>query len=186
MEDRQILELLWNRIDSAIDALAAKFGKLLYRIALNILNNHPDAEESLNDTYLAIWNTVPPQRPDPLAGYVYRVGRNTALKRLRQNTAQKRNSNYDLSLDELSGCIPDTATEEILDARELGRAIDRFLGEQAAMNRVMFLRRYWFGDSVGSISKLMGIRENAVSVRLNRMRADLKAYLIKEGFFNEA
>ena len=183
MEDRKILELLWNRIDSAIDALAAKFGRLLYRIAMNILNSHPDAEESVNDTYLAIWNAVPPQRPDPLAGFVYRVGRNTALKRLRQNTAQRRNSAYDLSLDELSGCIPDTATEETLDARELGRAIDRFLDTQLPPNRIIFLRRYWFGDSVGTVARLMGLRENTVSVRLNRMRNDLKAYLIKEGFF---
>lgn len=186
MEDRKILELLWNRLDSAIDALAAKFGKLLYQIALNILNSHPDAEESVNDTYLAIWNAVPPQRPDPLAGFVYRIGRNTALKRLRQNTAQKRNSTYDLSLDELSGSIPDSALEETLDARELGRAIDRFLGEQTADNRIIFLRRYWFGDSVGSIAKLMNLRENTVSVRLNRIRADLKTYLTKEGFIHEA
>jgi len=186
VEDRHILELLWNRVDRAIDALAAKFGKMLLKIALNILNSHADAEESVNDTYLAIWNAIPPQRPDPLAGFVYRIGRNTALKRLRQNTAQKRNSAYDLSLDELSGCIPDSALEETLDARELGRAIDRFLGEQTADNRIVFLRRYWFGDSVGTIAKLMGLRENAVSVRLNRIRSSLKAYLIKEGFFDEA
>ena len=186
MEDEQILELLWNRIDSAIDALAVKFGKLLYRIALNILNSHPDAEESVNDTYLAIWNAIPPQRPDPLTGFVCRVGRNTALKRLRLNTAQKRNSAYDLSLDELSNCIPDSASEETLNARELGYAIDRFLEEQTATNRIIFLRRYWFGDNVGTIAKLMGIRENAVSARLNRTRTALKAYLIKEGFFDEA
>lgn len=185
MEDKQILQLLWNRADSAIDALAAKFGTLLYRITYNILNSHPDAEESVNDTYWAIWNTIPPQRPDPLIGFVCRVGRNTALKRLRSNMALKRDCSYDLSLDELSECIPDTAAEDTLDARELGRAINRFLGEQTATNRIIFLRRYWFGDSINGISAAVGIRQNTVSVRLNRMRSALKAYLIKEGFFDE-
>ena len=185
MEDKQILELLWSRASTAIDALARRFGKGLYRIAMNILEDHHDAEETVNDTYLALWNAIPPQRPDPLAGFVYRTGRNTALNRLRQNTAQKRCSQYDLSLDELARSIPGSYLDEALDARELGRAIDRFLDTLSHQNRVIFLRRYWFGDRVKELARAQGLTENSLSVRLTRLRAQLKDYLIKEGIFHE-
>ncbi len=185
MEDKKILELLWNRISSAIDALAAKYGQRLYLTAMNILGNHHDAEETVNDTYLALWNAIPPQRPDPLAGYVHRTGRNIALKRLRSDSAQKRNSSYDLSLDELADVIPGDTLEDLLDARELGRAIDRFLDTLSQQNRVIFLRRYWFGDSVMDLANSQALTPNAMTVRLSRLRAQLKDYLIKEGFFDE-
>ena len=114
MEDMKILDLLWARAESAIEALSEKFGARLHRTAVNILGNFQDAQECVNDIYLALWNTIPPQRPEPLAGFVHRGGRNTALKRLRQNTAQKRDSAYDLSLEELAGCIPGGSLEEAL------------------------------------------------------------------------
>ena len=183
MEDRAIIQLLFDRAEAAIDALARRFGRRLYQIAMNILCSSRDAEECVNDTYLALWNAIPPQRPDPLCAYTYRVGRNTALKKLRVNTAHTRNSAYDVSLDELAGCIGDDSAWEALDARELGRAIDRFLDTQSRDNRVIFLRRYWFGDSVKDIARAMAITEGAVSVRLNRTRGALKHYLNKEGYF---
>ena len=185
MEDKKILELLWNRISSAIDALAAKYGQRLYLTAMNILGNHHDAEETVNDTYLALWNAIPPQRPDPLAGYVHRTGRNIALNRLRSDSAQKRNSSYDLSLDELADVIPGDTLEDALDARELGRAIDCFLDTLSQQNRVFFLRRYWFGDSVMDLANAHAMTPNAMTVRLSRLRAQLKDYLIKEGIFDE-
>lgn len=186
MEDKQILTLLWNRAESAISALAGRFGRRLHQTAMNILGILQDAEECVNDTYLAIWNVVPPQRPDPLAPYVYRTGRNIALKRLRANTAQKRYAGYEVSLDELAACIPGSSMEEALDARLLGQAIDRFLETQSRESRVVFLRRFWFSDSVRDIARQLGMTENAVSVRLSRTKAKLRDYLIKEGICNEA
>ena len=182
MEDRQILQLLFNRAEAAIDALARRFGPRLYAIAMNILCSSRDAEECVNDTYLALWNAIPPEHPDPLCAYTYRVGRNIALKKLRDTSAQMRNSTYDLSLDELADCIPDNCVWDTLDARELGRSIDRFLNTQTKENRVIFLRRYWFGDSVKTIARDMGMKESAISVRLNRLRHALKNHLSKEGY----
>lgn len=183
MDDKQIIALLFDRVQGAIEALDQRFGKRLYATAMNILGSPRDAEECVNDTYLALWNAIPPERPDPLCAYTYRIGRNTALKRFRQNTAQMRNSAYDLSLDELADCIPDDSLWDTLDARELGRSIDRFLTSQSRENRAIFLRRYWFGDSVKRIAKDTGIREGTISVRLNRIRSALKDYLHKEGYF---
>lgn len=182
MEDQRIIRLLWTRAESAIDALAAKFGKRLLSIAMNILGIREDAEESVNDTYLAVWSTVPPHRPDPLAGYVYGIGRNISLNRLQYITAEKRNGRYDVSIDELANCIPSAALEETVEARELGAAINRFLGTLKAADRALFLRRYWFGDEVKEIAKDLGLRPNAASVRLGRIRMRLREYLIKEGY----
>lgn len=185
MDDKKIVELLWDRIESALDALAKKFGRRLLYTAMNILGNPQDAEEAVSDTYLALWNTIPPERPDPLAGYVHRTGRNVALNKHRHLSAQKRSTQYDVSLDELAGILPGPSFEEQMDARELGRAIDAFLDTISKENRILFLRRYWFGDSVKHLAKAMGMSENTVSVRLSRIRGQLKDYLNKEGFFHE-
>ena len=185
MEDQKIVKLLWQRAESALDALAKKFGKRLMGIATNILGVRQDAEEAVNDTYLAVWNTVPPKKPDPLAGFVYATGRNVSLDRLKYITAEKRDSRYDVPIDELANCIPAPALEETVEARALGLAINRFLGTLNADNRALFLRRYWFGDSVKEIAKDLGLRENAASVRLGRIRMQLREYLTKEGYVNE-
>lgn len=178
----KITQLLWERSESALTELARLCGSGLRRMAMNILGSAEDAEESVNDTYLAVWNAVPPKEPDPLPPFAYRVGRNIALNRLRHRTAQKRSS-YEVSLDELSACIAGPDLWETLDARALGRAIDRFLDTLNQSNRVMFLRRYWFGDSVRDIARHFDLTENAVSVRLNRTRSKLKTYLTEEGFY---
>ena len=182
MDDTKIISLLFARVETAIDALAHKFGTRLLGIAINILHSSRDAEECVNDTYLALWNAIPPERPDPLSAYTYRTGRNIALNKLRSNSAQMRNSAYDLSLDELAGCIPDDRLWETLDVKELGRAIDRFLDTQSRENRILFLKRYWFGDSVKQIAEETGLRDGTVSVRLSRIRTALKDYLNKEGY----
>ena len=184
MDAGHILSLLWARSEKAIEGLALNYGRRLYQTAFNILADRLDAEESVDDTYLAVWNAIPPKKPDPLAGFVFRTGRNISLNRLRSRQAVKRDSEYDLSLDELAGCIPAPALEAQLDARALGRAIDRFLSRQMSENRILFVRRYWFGDSVRQVAQLLGIRENAASVRLSRLRDKLKDYLIEEGLFD--
>ena len=183
MDDRDIVRLLWNRAEHGIGALKAKFGKTLYRIAMNILSDPQDAEETENDTYLALWSAIPPANPDPLAPYVYKVGRNTALKRLRSRSAEKRHSRYDLSMDELAEIIPAEALEETIDARALGRAINCFLDTLPKESRVLFLRRYWFGDDVATLAKAFSLSANNTSVKLHRIRTKLKDYLYKEGFW---
>jgi RNA polymerase sigma-70 factor (ECF subfamily) len=183
MEDKRIFQLLWQRAEAAIEAMTKQYGPRLYRTAMNILGRHEDAEEAVNDTYLAVWDAIPPETPDPLSGYIYKTGRNLALKRLRYDTAQRRCSDYDLSLEELEGCIGSANLQDEIDARMLGRAIDRFLDTQSKDSRVIFLRRYWFGDSVKEIARAMVMTEGAVSVRLNRVRNALKHYLNKEGYF---
>lgn len=183
MDDKKILQLFFDRAEGAIEALDRKIGKLLYRIAMNILGDHREAEECVSDTYLALWNTIPPEHPDLLTAYACRVGRNTALKRLRSNTARRRDSQWDLSLDELADCIPDRSAEDLLQARELGRSINRFLGTLSEENRTLFLRRYWFGDSLQQIARVTGLRENTAAVRLSRIRDALKEHLIREGSY---
>ena len=185
MEDKRIIQLLWDRAEEAIDALAGRFGKLLYQIARNILSSHWDAEECVSDTYLAVWNAIPPTRPDSLTGFVCRVGRNTALNHLRSQTARKRCGDYELSLQELEATLAAPGFWETVDARALGRAIDAFLDTLPADSRILFLRRYWFGDSVKEIAALLSMKENAVSVRLSRIRDKLKTHLTKEGFYCE-
>lgn len=183
MEDNAILALLWNRSHQAIEALASVFGTRLFQIARNILSDPLDAEETVNDTYLAVWNAIPPAKPDPLTGYVLRTCRNIALKRLRFQSAQKRSSAYTQSLDELADIFPGTTLEESMDARALGQAVDAFLSTLNKDNRRLFLRRYWFGDNLGDLSRQEGLSQNALSVRLLRLRQQLKDYLNKEGFF---
>lgn len=183
MEDRQIIKLLFARSDRAIEALARRFGSRLQQTATNILGNHQDAEEAVNDTYLALWNAIPPEEPEPLSPYVYRVGRNIALKKLRFQRAQKRSSEYDLSLEELSEILPGGCLEETVDARALGRSINTFLGTLSKDNRRIFLRRYWFGDDLTALAWEYGSNVNAITVRLSRIRKQLKDYLNKEGFF---
>ena len=185
MEDRQIVHMLRQRLEQAIDALAQKYGSRLQRTALNILEDPQDAEEAVNDTYLAVWNTVPPKSPDPLAGYVYKTGRNISMDKLKYNSAEKRDGRYDLSIDELAECIPSAALDEQVEARELGLAINRFLAALSADDRALFLRRYWFGDPVKEIAKDLGMRQNTATVRLNRLRIKLRNALLKEGYLDE-
>ena len=178
MEDKDILALLFARSEQALAALAAKFGHRLQRLAANIL----PTEEAVSDTYLAIWNTVPPHRPDPIAPYILRICKNISVSRLRVIAAQKRSA-YEVALDELADTIGQNTLEQILDARALGRIIDDFLNTVPQVDRVIFLRRYWYGDQVKAIARRVGMTENAVSVRLNRLRSSLRNILSKEGYY---
>lgn len=186
MDDRRILQLLWARLESGIDALQRKYGKRLHQTAMNILDDRQDAEEAVNDTYLALWNAIPPAEPDPLCAYVYRVGRNTALNHLRRRDAGIRCSRYDTSLEELADILPGGTLEEAVDARALGQAINGFLGTLPPDGRNLFIRRYWFGDDLSLLARESRVSPGALSVRLSRIRSKLKHYLISEGFIDEA
>ncbi len=182
MIDAKIIDLFLARSEEAITALNLKYGARCFKIANNILSNRLDAEECVNDTYLGVWNTIPPQRPDPLSGYVCRIVRNLAITKYHHNTAEKRNSIYDVALDELENCFASSASaEEELDARETAKIIDRFLWDLDQDSRIMFVRRYYHADSISDIAGLLGRNNHYVSVRLSRIRGKLKEYLSKEG-----
>lgn len=180
MDDREIIALLCSRNERAIHALAEKFGRRLHRLAQNILGCAADAEECVNDTYLAVWNAIPPYRPIILAPYILRICKNIAIDRLRARTAQKR-SGYEVALDELSEAIGTDSLEATISARELGQAIDRFLNTLSKEQRVLFLRRYWYGDSTEELARQFGLSRNALYTRLNRICRKLREYLTKEG-----
>lgn len=183
MEEQEIVRLFFERSEQAIAELDGRYGRLGRSIAGNILGSAEDAEECLNDAYLALWNTIPPERPHPLAGYLCRVIRNLAIKRYHANTAQKRNSYYDAALDELEDCLPSSETaESILSASELTRLLNAFLATLSREERTLFLRRYWFSEPVRVIAKELSISENNASVRLSRIRGRLRQYLRKEGY----
>ena len=182
MEDKKIIELFLTRSELAIQALAAKYEKLLYRISFHILQDNEDVAECLNDTYLGVWNAIPPSRPNPLSAFVCKITRNISLKKYRANTAAKRDASLEASLEELEICIPTPSAEDEWNAQELGRAINCFLHTLEQKNRVIFVRRYWFADSVKQIAKELGMNENLVSVRLKRIRKQLKEYLEQEGY----
>lgn len=183
LEDSKIIKLFFERAEQAIVELSAKYGTVCKRIARNILKNDLDAEECVNDTYLAAWNTIPPQRPDPLRTYIFRIVRNIAITKYHANTSEKRNSYYDVALDELESCLAASITvEQEIAASELSKQIDLFLDTLDKENRVMFVRRYWYSDSISDIAEMFQITNHNVSVRLSRTREKLKIYLMKEGY----
>lgn len=182
MEERDIVALFWERSERAIPEAEARFGRLLRSLCRNVLGDERDAEECVSDTLLALWNAIPPARPAPLTAYVCKVARQLALKRLRDGRAQKRDSRLTLPLDELAETLSVPSAEENWDAEQLGRAIDAFLDRQKQTDRVLFVRRYWFGDEVKAAAKRVGLSENAASARLRRLRLRLRDELIKEGF----
>ena len=182
MQDSKIIDLFFERSEQAITELSIKYEKLCRQIAVNILANEEDSLECINDSYLAVWNTVPPRRPENLKYYLCRIVRNNALKRFHSNTAVKRNSHYDVALQELEECLCDeNSIDRELSSAEITRLIDSFLAMQKKENRIIFVRRYFFSDSISDISKRMGMSENNISVRLNRMRTCLRNHLEKEG-----
>ena len=182
MTDNEIIDLFFERSEQAISELAVKHGKAAERVAHNILADRQDTEEVVNDTYLGVWNSVPPARPSPLRTYVCRIARNLAVKKYHLNTAAKRNSIYDTALEEIEECIPDANTvEDRYAAKELSAAIDSFLDSLSYEDRYFFMRRYWYSDSLTDIAEMAGTNYDRVSVRLHRIRDRLRKYLVKEG-----
>lgn len=183
MDDSQIIDLFFERSQRAIAELSKKYGAVCSSVSKNILGNSLDAEECVNDAYLGAWNTIPPQRPAPLLTYVCRIVRNLSIAKYHANTAVKRNSFYDEALDELEDCLSSADTvESELKAEELARLIDQFLDALDKQNRVMFVQRYWYLESVAAIAQRFGLSANSASVRLFRTREKLRRYLKKEGF----
>lgn len=182
MEDMQIIGLYNARDERAIRETDNKYGRMLHGIAMNILSDYWDSEEIVNDTYSKAWNAIPPDKPSFLAAYLGRITRNLSINRWNEKRAKKRYSGTQQLLSELSDCIPDTQTvESAIEAKELAKAIDCWLGSLSSDDRVLFLRRYWFGDSVILIASEAGVSANKMAGRLYRLRLSLKKALEKEG-----
>lgn len=183
LDDSKIIELFFERSEQAIIELSKKYNPLCKKIANNILNNSLDTEECVNDAYLVVWNTVPPQNPNPLNAYICKIVRNLAIKKYHNNTAIKRNSYYDVSLDELENCLSNLNTlEDEHSLKILSKEIDSFLDNLTKENRVIFVRRYWFADSISDIAEKVSISEHNISARLFRLRENLKKHLRKAGY----
>ncbi len=177
MEDNQILALLFDRNEQGLKELDAKYGTRLKHLAMGILPEE-DALECVNDTYLAVWNSIPPKRPEYLFAYTAKICRNLALNRLEWKSAAKRNAVVVELSEELSQCIPDTSAN--MEDRELARLIGAFLKTLPETKRSLFLRRYWYGESVRELSKAFGYRESKVKSILFRLRNQLWKELKKE------
>ena len=184
MLDEQIIELFFNRSGNAIDELDKKYGKVLHKLSYNILNDRLDVEECLNDSYLGVWNTIPPERPNPLLTYVCKIVRNISLKRYHSKTALKRNSTYDIAMSEVENYIvaPNSVESEI-EAKELAALIENFLDTLSVENRVIFMRRYWFSDTYKEIADRVGMTEKMVSMRLTRIRKQMREFLLAREVF---
>lgn len=182
MEDELIIDLYWERSEDAISETAKKYGRYCYTIAFNLLSNHADAQECENDTYVAAWNAIPPTRPNKLLPFLGRLARNIALNRYDYNMAKKRNDEFNILLSELEECIqaPNTVETEI-EAGYVAKLISDFLRTIDTESRCVFLRRYWYSDSIKDISTRYGMSSSKIKSMLFRTRNKLRDYLKKEG-----
>ncbi len=183
MDDNAIIELFFARSEQAIRLLDEKYGEACHRLSYHILHSRQDAEECVNDAYLAAWNAIPPARPNPLPAFLCKIVRNLSLTRYHRDRAAKRGGgSYTVALEELEGCLASSHTVEAdMEEQELIRLIEDFLDLLSPENRVLFMRRYWFSDSCGEIAERTGLSEKNVSVRLTRLRKQLQHYFKERG-----
>lgn len=182
MNDSEIIKLFFDRDESAVDRISDKYGHAMHTISFNILGNEQDAEECVNDAYLALWYSIPPEKPDPLYPFVCRITRNVSLTKLKYNTARKRHVSGSVSLDELEGILPSgKLIDEELDDKELTRILNGWLEELDSVNRYVFMRKYWYADRTDTIAARLGISSAAVYIRLGRLRKKLFRYLKERG-----
>lgn len=184
MEDENIIRLYWDRDETAIEETSKKYGKYCFSIANNILCSREDSEECVNDTYVKVWDSIPPKRPSIFSAFIGKITRNISLNRYKLNNADKRGGNeMTLVLDEvreIASGQPDPEEKAIRD--ELIAAVNDYLATLPVEKRVMFVRRYWYADDVKSIALRMGTSENNISVSVRRIRNSLRDYLIERGF----
>lgn len=191
IDDEHIIDLLFRRDESGISALAVKYGGVCQSLAYNIVHSWSDAEECVNDTYLYAWNCIPPHRPNPLQSFILKIVRNVSLKKYRANTIQRRNSNYNIALEEIENELSissisyhNTVEAEIEakeDAKELVGIIEKFIDSLSEDNQAILIRRYWLLESYDSISAAFGISKHHAVVKLSRIRKKMYKYLTERG-----
>ena len=184
VEDEKIIELYWERDREAISETDKKYGAYCMTVAKNILKSSEDAEECVNDTYFKTWNSIPPTRPKILSAFLGKITRNLAFNRYRMENADKRGGgDIPLILDELSELVSgQDDVEGAIELSELKAAINAFLKGLSQDKRNIFIRRYWYCDSVKEISARYGMTESAVSMSLMRLRKRLRGFLTERGF----
>lgn len=181
MDDSLIIELYFARNEQAIEKTQEKYGKLCHSIAYNVLNSHEDAVECVNDAYLGVWNTIPPKKPNNLKAYICKIVRNLSLKKFASMHRQKRSQDMVVSLSELEEILPNEAIAPNVSDQQLGALISKFLhGENEAVRNV-FIRKYWFFDSIEDIAKRYSFSKSKVKSMLYHTRLKLKEFLTKEG-----
>lgn len=186
MDDKAIMALFEVRSEAAIVKTSEKYGKYLFKISWNVLHRHEDAEECVNDTYFTAWQQIPPDKPKKFLPYLGRITRALSLNRYNFLKAQKRNSHFDVLLSELEDCLTSVdSVESTFEAKELARSMNDFLERCKKEHRIIFVRRYWYGDSLAIIAELRNTTESNVKSILFRTRKKLESHLRKEGFLNE-
>ena len=181
--DKEIIDLYWNRNPDAIEETQALYGSKLNRLSIGILENLQDSEECVNDTYLKAWNSIPPTRPQFFFAYLAKICRFLCFDLLDRKNAKKRSAAIVELTQEMQQCIPDSRQEETAQDELIGQSISRFLREQNKQDRLLFLKRYWYGVSVKELAEQMKITESSTKVKLHRIRGRLKKYLESEGIY---
>ncbi len=180
MDDTNIIELFWARNEDAIRETNATYGRKLNALARKILLSREDAEESVNDTYLKTWEAIPPHRPKYFFAFLASVCRHLSLNRLDWNLAAKRKAEVVSLTDEMELCIPDTSHDRRMEGKELGHILDAFLESLPKDSRLIFLRRYWYVDTIAEIAQRYGMTESKVKMQISRTKAKLCTYLEQE------
>lgn len=181
MEDAEIIDLFWERNEDAIAQTDAVYGRKLYMLANGILNNREDAEESVGDTYMKTWESIPPQRPVYFYAFIASICRHLSFHKVDWRQAAKRNAEVVTLTDEMERCIPDTRRNREMESEELRNVMNTFLESLSKESRVIFMRRYWYAETVVEIAARYGITESKVKMQLSRTRKKLRSYLQKEG-----
>ena len=182
MDDSKIIDLFFDRSESAVVELSNKYKNLCFKISMNILGNNEDAEECVNDTFLAIWNAIPPEKPKILKAFVCRIARNISINKYKHNSAEKRYTDFQACLDELEEYVAGgSEPEDEYDASQIAKYIDEYLDTLSKTNRLIFVRRYWYMDSYEYLSCVTGLNTSAVRKRLSRTGKGLKDYLRSKG-----
>ncbi len=186
MEDNHIIDLYWQRDERAISETASKYGKYLYSISYHILLNAEDTKECVNDTYNKAWQTIPPNRPLVLSAFLGKIARRLSIDKWRANRADKRgDGEIALAIDELSDCIPAAdSVEREIEASELAKQINNFISTLPLTEKRVFICRYWYFDSIPSISEQFGFTNSKVKSMLHRTRGRLLTYLRKGGYIS--
>ena len=183
MDDNEILDLYFARSEQAIVQTDQKYGFYCYSIAKRILSDPLDAEESVNDTYAEVWKSIPPRRPKYFFAFLASICRHLSLNRVDWKQAAKRRAQVVPLTEEMENCIPDTVHERQMEAKELGRLLDLFLEGLPKDSRLIFLRRYWYVDSVPEIAARYGMTESKVKMQLSRTKEKLRSFLEQEGIY---
>lgn len=183
MTDAQIIALFWARNEDAIKETDVVYGRKLHVLADKIIHNHEDAEESVSDTYMRAWDTIPPQRPNYFFAYLAKICRNVSLGKLEWKSAAKRNADVVALTQEMEQCIPDRSHERKLEGEEIGRVLNRFLDSLSLESRLIFMRRYWYTDSIQEIAARYNISQGKVKTQLHRTRNRLQLFLESEGIY---